>query len=315
MTDPAPLVSIVCESYNHEPFLRRCLDGFLMQQTDFPFEILVHDDASTDDSAGVIREYAERRPDLFRPIYQTENQYSKGIQIWAAIQFPRARGKYIALCEGDDYWTDPLKLQKEVDYLEAHPECAMVFGNAVEHWEDGRKPDRPFSDITDRDYDPVEMSERWIVPTATIVFRTEVTRSELYDSFRSNRRINLTGDLPLCLTCGACGTIHGLPDVFSVYRKQANGFMLSMKAEQRMALGDHRIEIYKVFGRKYRNSTVQTAMTQYRLALCYAKMEKNRKAWFKALRKSVAVRLRYPDIAVCHVFRILKERKARIAAS
>lgn len=113
------LVSVICEVYNHEPYLHDCLEGFVMQQTNFLFEILIHDDASTDNSAAIIREYEQKYPDLFKPIYQKENQYSKGISIWRDIQFPRAQGKYIAICEGDDYWTDPLKLQKQVDVLEA----------------------------------------------------------------------------------------------------------------------------------------------------------------------------------------------------
>lgn len=113
-----PLVSICCLSYNHEPFLRECLDGFMMQNTNFAFEVLIHDDASTDKSAEIIREYEAKYPDIIKPIYQTENQYSKGVGVTRVFQFPRAQGKYIAMCEGDDYWTDPYKLQKQVDFLE-----------------------------------------------------------------------------------------------------------------------------------------------------------------------------------------------------
>lgn len=113
------LVSVICEVYNHEPYLRECLEGFVMQQTNFLYEILIHDDASTDGSVAIIREYEQKYPNLFKPIYQKENQYSKGVSIWRNIQIPRAKGKYIAICEGDDYWTDPLKLQKQVDILEA----------------------------------------------------------------------------------------------------------------------------------------------------------------------------------------------------
>lgn len=113
------LVSVICEVYNHEPYLRECLEGFVMQQTNFLYEILIHDDASTDGSVAIIREYEQKYPNLFKPIYQKENQYSKGVSIWRDIQIPRAQGKYVAICEGDDYWTDPLKLQKQVDILEA----------------------------------------------------------------------------------------------------------------------------------------------------------------------------------------------------
>lgn len=120
-----PFVSIVCLVYNHEPYLRECFEGFVMQQTTFPIEILVHDDASTDHSADIIREYTEKYPDLFKPIYQTENQYSKGVDVFSE-NAKRAEGKYIAICEGDDYWTDPLKLQKQVDFLEEHEDVGLV---------------------------------------------------------------------------------------------------------------------------------------------------------------------------------------------
>ena len=139
-----PLVSIQCLVYNHEPFLRQCLDGFVMQQTSFPFEAIVHDDASTDGSAAIIREYAEKYPDIIKPIYETENQYSKhdgsiGRIMDAAIH-PSA--KYIAQCEGDDYWTDPHKLQLQVDFLESHPDYSLSVHEYTE-WDEEKGAYRP----------------------------------------------------------------------------------------------------------------------------------------------------------------------------
>lgn len=121
-------VAIRCLVYNHEPYLRECLDGFIKQQTNFKFVAIVHDDASTDKSADIIREYEEKYPDIIKPIYETENQYSKqngslGQIVNTAIKATGA--KYTALCEGDDYWTDPLKLQKQVDFLESNPEYSF----------------------------------------------------------------------------------------------------------------------------------------------------------------------------------------------
>ncbi|HHX61228.1 MAG TPA: glycosyltransferase [Epulopiscium sp.] len=110
MTDKTPLVSICCLAYNHEKFIRQALDGFIMQESNFPIEVLIHDDASTDDTANIIREYEKKYPEIIKPIYQTENQYSKGVGISVTYNFPRAKGKYIAMCEGDDYWTDPYYL-------------------------------------------------------------------------------------------------------------------------------------------------------------------------------------------------------------
>ena len=118
------LVSIDCTTYNHGKYISDALDSFLMQNTNFKYEILVHDDASTDDTPKIIKEYESIYPDLIKPIYQKENQYSKGLRV-SGINLRRARGKYIAVCEGDDYWIDPYKLQKQVDYMESHPECSM----------------------------------------------------------------------------------------------------------------------------------------------------------------------------------------------
>lgn len=123
-----PIVSICCITYNHASYIRECLNGFVMQETNFPLEIIIHDDASTDGTAEIIKEYEEKYPGIVKPIYQEENQYSKGIRgITAKYTFPKAQGKYIALCEGDDYWTDPLKLQKQVNYLEQNPSIAICY--------------------------------------------------------------------------------------------------------------------------------------------------------------------------------------------
>lgn len=125
-----PLVSISFITFNQAPYLRACLDGFLMQKTSFIFEILIHDDCSTDETREIIEEYSKKYPDIIFPIFQTENQYSKGVRgMMARFNFPRSRGKYLALCEGDDYWSDPYKLQKQVDFLENNPDFSICFHN------------------------------------------------------------------------------------------------------------------------------------------------------------------------------------------
>ena len=134
-----PLLSIITETYNHAPFIRKFLDGVVMQKTNFPFELLIHDDASTDETANIIREYEAKYPEIIKPIYQKENLYSKGLSICRKYQFPRIKGKYSAFCEGDDYWIDPLKLQKQVDFLESHPDYSICGGR---YWvTEKNKPD------------------------------------------------------------------------------------------------------------------------------------------------------------------------------
>lgn len=120
------MVTIRCITYNHEPYIRQCLEGFVMQKTKFRFEAIVHDDASTDGTATIIREYANKYPDIIKPIYETENQYSKRDGTITRIMNEHTQGKYVAMCEGDDYWIDPYKLQKQVDFLENNPEYGLV---------------------------------------------------------------------------------------------------------------------------------------------------------------------------------------------
>ncbi|MGV8093840.1 MAG: GNAT family N-acetyltransferase [Mangrovibacterium sp.] len=133
------MVSICCITYNHEKYIRKAIEGFLMQKVAFTVEILIHDDASTDDTANIIKEYEKKFPDIVKPIYQTENQHQQGRPISLVYQFPRARGKYIALCEGDDYWIDPYKLQKQVDFLEKNPKYGMCFHNYLFYYQEENK--------------------------------------------------------------------------------------------------------------------------------------------------------------------------------
>lgn len=121
------LVTICCTAYNQEKFIKQCLDGFVMQKTKFRFEAVVHDDASTDNTAAIIKEYAGKYSEIIKPIFEKENQYSKHNGSLRRIMRENMRGKYIATCEADDYWTDPYKLQKQVDILEADPNVSMVY--------------------------------------------------------------------------------------------------------------------------------------------------------------------------------------------
>lgn len=124
-------VSVLCMVYNHEKYLRECLDSLVNQKTTFTYEILVHDDASTDQSKKIIEEYYRRFPDKIVPIYESENQYSKGVMIDKEILLPKARGKYFCFCEGDDYWICSDKLQKQYDFLEKNPNYTFCVHNSI----------------------------------------------------------------------------------------------------------------------------------------------------------------------------------------
>ena len=121
------LASIVCKTYNQEKYIEQTIESLLLQQTTFDFEILIHDDASTDETQNIIKRFAGKYPAKIFPFFEDENQFSKNINTAFNYEFGRAVGKYIAVCDGDDYWTDPLKLQKQVDFLQAEDDCNFVF--------------------------------------------------------------------------------------------------------------------------------------------------------------------------------------------
>jgi len=128
---PEPLLSILCITYNHAPYIRQCLDGFIMQKVNFPIEVLINDDASTDGTADIIREYEQKYPDIIKPLYQTENQFSKGIPVNWIYNYPRIKGKYFTTCEGDDYWIDDCYLKDGVMFLEQHKEYNCYAANTI----------------------------------------------------------------------------------------------------------------------------------------------------------------------------------------
>ncbi len=213
-------VSICCTAYNHENYIRQTLDGFLMQKTNFPFEIIINDDASTDTTADIIREYAEKYPDIIKPIYQTENQYSKNVIITREILFAASKGEYIAVCEGDDFWTDPQKLQKQVDFLDNHPEysaCVHKYFTVGEN-------DEPTYLSTFGDYEKggiytLKDFENGELPSqlASLVFRNIIfdEQKKYPVSFDAPQ---IAGDVKLFLYLVTHGDIWRMDEVMSAYR-------------------------------------------------------------------------------------------------
>jgi len=178
------VVSICCLSYNHGPYIAGALEGFLMQKTNFAFEVLIHDDASTDQTVQIIKKYEQEYPEIIKPIYQTENQWSKGFRsLSVTLNFPRAKGEYIAICEGDDYWTDPLKLQKQVDFLENHPDYILcsggytaVNGNTEQtHVLDTVPGVSQSTDHNGFTFELKDTIDKWIIKTLTVMFRNRVS--------------------------------------------------------------------------------------------------------------------------------------------
>ena len=227
-----PLVAIKCLVFNHEPYLRDCLEGFVMQQTDFPFVAIVHDDASTDHSADIIREYAAKYPDIILPIYETENQYSKsdgslGRIMNAAVDTTGA--KYVALCEGDDYWTDPRKLQKQVDFLETHPDYSLCFHRVnVLSSQQGDK--QLFSQLEERDYTAREIYEEWTIPTCSAVY------VNLLSAQNASSVPLVYGDIYLFLSLSKIGKLHCLNFTGATYRRHVGSLTWQMPSTRIVAL-------------------------------------------------------------------------------
>ncbi len=286
-----PLLVSLTITYNHEKYLREALEGIVTQKTDFPFVAIVHDDASTDGTAKVLREYAEKYPDIILPIYEKENQYSQGGgKVGKIIRAAReATGaKYVALCEGDDYWTDPYKLQKQVSFLESHPDYSMCFHNAVVHHEDGVAADRLFAMLDTREYESRDNIDHWIVPTASLVLRRKVYGSPSFKQYLQSKKI-MVGDYPLIQTCFKEGRVYGFGDVMSVYRLQPGGWTQQKNLSSKLALKliEQELEYRRIFG-GYHNLYAPKAIARHsRAALSLffkGRMAEAFKIWGVALR-------------------------------
>ncbi len=220
--DTRPLmVTIKCFTYNQEKYIRQCLDGFVMQKTNFRFEAIVHDDASTDGTADIIREYETKYPDIIKPIYETENQYSKHDGSLERIVDEHTHGKYVAICEGDDYWIDPLKLQKQFDFMEAHPECSLCFHANYDLFPSSEKMIHKPKEIK-HFYSPedVILGGGGFMATNSMFYRGEYLQKEERPDFWKNCPI---GDLPSMLYYVTKGKLGYIDEVMSVYRRQAIG--------------------------------------------------------------------------------------------
>ncbi len=208
------MVSICCITYNHEKYITDAIDSFLMQKTDFPYEILIHDDASTDSTPDIIRSYENKYPNIIKAIYQSENQYSQKIKIFGKYLFPLARGKYIALCEGDDYWIDKNKLQLQVNYMQNHPSCSLCFHAAkvVTRNQKSIHALRPYTHniLCDTEMVILQPSN---YPTASILFPAKFVKNT--PDFYNNAPV---GDVPLHLFLTHQGYAYYFDQYLSAYR-------------------------------------------------------------------------------------------------
>lgn len=208
-------VSIWCLTYNHVDYIKKAFEGFLSQKTNFDIEVLVYDDASTDGTSDIVREYAIKYPDVFHAFISKTNLYSHPDRKKALLNLRRENltGKYLAFCEGDDYWIYDYKLQRQYDYMEMHPETSMCVHNAVRVNEELREYMPHFWDYDSQNmsYEEIFFSESGNVPTASFFLRREV-----YCSIPKSYRLSPVGDDPLKWWCAICGNVYYMNKIWSV---------------------------------------------------------------------------------------------------
>ena len=237
-------VSIICNTYNHEDYIKDALDSFLMQETDFAYEILIHDDASTDKTADIVREYEKNYPELIKPIYQTENMYSKKLSITKSYQCPRVKGKYIAFCEGDDYWTDPKKLQKQYNALEKHPNSMMCVHAGIgvnAKTKEKQNVYAPFNENTIINVEQAISGGGDYLITSSFFFRKEMLENQ--PEFLKNCFYDYTMQIQGALN----GGIIYLNNCMSAYRQFSKNSWTSRNRENNKALVDHVNKIILMF--------------------------------------------------------------------
>lgn len=227
--DSQPLVSILCHCFNHEEYLEDALNGFLMQKTDFPWEVLLHDDASTDKSIEIIQRYVSLYPRIIKPIFQKENQYSKGLKP-SFFTTKVAQGKFFAFCEGDDYWLDENKLQIQADFLNENPSYSVCGHDAftVENEQVvklSKLPERLKKDVNGE-----LLAKGWFVLTLTAMFRRD------YDIFPEEQRKTLNGDTFMFSRLGKVGKYKFMKELLpGAYRVHSGGIWSLVDRRQKTA--------------------------------------------------------------------------------
>lgn len=220
----SPKLSILCLTYNHEKYIEQTLESFVMQQTNFEFDAIIADDASTDGSPAIIKEYAKKYPKIIKPILRKENIGSEA-NFFAT--FGGNQSEYISNCEGDDYFTDPFKLQKQVDFLDANPDCSMCFHPVRVFYEDGSLPDEIFPPVTFLDAidkNNIQLEQLLMVnfiQTNSVLYRWRFNDKESLEKFFP--KDILPGDYFTHLLHAQKGRIGFLPEIMGAYRKHSGG--------------------------------------------------------------------------------------------
>lgn len=244
-----PLVSIICTTYNHEPYITDAIQGFLRQETDFSFEILIRDDCSTDKTAEIIKQYEKQYPQLIKPVYEVENTFSKGIKPMPEL-FKKAQGDYIALCEGDDYWTDKNKLQIQVDIFKQYKTIDMCFHQAMKIDMRNQKKLEIGVYLNDDGVVSVEdiiLKSKGQIPTASMLIRKNVLEDlKVFYSLKQQYKV---GDIFMQFFSSKRGGAYFVKKTMSVYRHYTEGSwssnQLNNNYEKKILSANSRIQAYE----------------------------------------------------------------------
>lgn len=249
MPDGTMMVSVLCATYNQENYIRQCLDSVLAQETDFRFEVIVRDDCSTDNTTKLVLEYAEKYPDKVIPLILEENHYSHGKNDLAFIKlFSLIRGRYFAICEGDDFWTDPKKLQTQVDFMEAHPEYSMCCHAAYLTDENGLiLKNRVFPDRAEsRDLAVEKIISGWSMATNTLMIRKSSWGNDQVVPFQGKC---LNEDYGIEVYTALKGKVYYLDRVMSAYRMNSNGSLTVFYKSHKDVLRERAVEFSNMMDR------------------------------------------------------------------
>ena len=262
------MVSVSMITYNHERFIADAIEGIVAQKTNFPFELVIGEDCSTDNTRAICIDYQKKYPDIIRLRLPESNQ---GMMLNWINNINSGQGKYIALCDGDDYWTDPYKLQKQFDFMEANPDFALcshatytlMCGQLDENIEMGRD----ILSIKDL------ISKDWGLLTASLFFRKDAHKTpDWYYKVKN-------GDYALQLIVSLSGNIKFLPEYMAVYRQHLGGVSSTLKPLNQMAWMVFLLhEFNKYTNNKYKKTIIERIKRMYRVQIYYAKGYRLRKA-------------------------------------
>lgn len=263
MINKTPLVSICCAAYNHEAYIEDALRGFLMQECDFEYEILIHDDASTDKTAEIIKRYEMQYPEKIFPIYQTENQYSQGKK-FSDLNYERVRGKYVAICEGDDYWTNSKKLQRQVDAIENNPKHNLCFHPAI-MINCKTNFEQIIARYSNKDdlisIEDIILKKYGIMPTASLLMTKTILDEAL--EYRKDRPYLTVGDLYFQIFGSyTTGTALYINEIMSVYRYLTPYSWTMNQKNSTSKMVNH----VNVMDRTYKELN---EMTEYKYSVCF----------------------------------------------